>query len=324
MLKYNFPCSVLSDGNGSSIQYLDLEGCAFRPTVQLGCLRSLKELHLHYVGITGHELECLLSNSLVLERLELRDCYDIICLKIPYLLCCLSYLHVYGSNMLQAIENKAPNLRSIYLRNLPAPTLPGTVTATWRVIATEEHRNVLFQSRMVNTPMAPSRFLHLKHLSIDLIGVNLSPEYDYFLLASFIDASPSLRTFSLNAPLTLMMHESIIGGSSDLRQMPQHRHHDLQSFKITCFGSAKTLIELTCHILESTTSLECVTLDTTTTDAFRCSDGNSKKCYTMPNGIILEAQKALLAIETYIKMRAPATVELNVIEPCRLCHVIGM
>nr|XP_034580982.1 uncharacterized protein LOC117844371 [Setaria viridis] len=320
VLKYEFPCSVLSDGSGSSIRYLDLEGCAFRPAVQLGHLGCLARLHLHCVHITGDELECLLSNSLALERLELRDCHEIICLKIPYLLCHLSYLHVYGCNMLRAIENKAPNLRSICLRNLPAQLPPGQSQQLGESLQLKNIEmwcfNPVYYARaelplvapnletltvgsmleMVNTPMAPSRFLHLKHLSIHLIG----------------------------APLTLTKHESIIGGSSDLRQMSQHRHHNLQSFKITCCGSAKTLIELTCHVLENTSSLECVTLDTTTSEAFRCSDDNSTKCVPMPKDNNLEAQKALLAIEMYIKMKVPDAVKLDVVEPCRRCHAIEL
>lgn len=110
------------------------------------------------------------------------------------------------------------------------------------------------------------------------------------------------------------------GCSSDLRQMPQYRHHNFQSFEITGFGSAKSLVELTCYILESTTSLQCVTLDTTLLGAFKCSESKSKKCFSVTRGTIIEVQKALLAIKTYIKKKVPATVQLTVVEPCRLCH----
>ena len=50
--------------------------------------------------------------------------------------------------------------------------------------------------QMTNAPTAPSKFLHLKYLCIHLYRV--SPAYDYFSLASFFDASPSLETFRLN------------------------------------------------------------------------------------------------------------------------------
>lgn len=46
---------------------------------------------------------------------------------------------------------------------------------------------------MVNTPMVPNKFLHLKLLSIALGG----PMYDYLSLVSFLEAAPSLETFIL-------------------------------------------------------------------------------------------------------------------------------
>jgi len=81
--KYNFPCSLLSDGVPNSLRYLKLRFCAFHPTSKLGPFRSLTSLHLFLVSIKWEELECLLSNSLVLEYLELTHCMEIICLKIP-------------------------------------------------------------------------------------------------------------------------------------------------------------------------------------------------------------------------------------------------
>jgi hypothetical protein len=44
--KYNFPCLILSNGSGDSIQHLHLSNCSFRPTVSFGGLRSLTRLHL--------------------------------------------------------------------------------------------------------------------------------------------------------------------------------------------------------------------------------------------------------------------------------------
>lgn len=107
---YTFPCSLLFGQNGSSLQYLQLNYCAFRPTVGLGFLRSLTKLYLRNVRITGGELGCLLSNSLALQRLELRYCSEIICLKIPCVLERLSCLTVSSCNALQMVESNAPNL----------------------------------------------------------------------------------------------------------------------------------------------------------------------------------------------------------------------
>lgn len=110
--KYKFPCSMLSCGNGYSIQYLALEHCAFHPTVGgVGCLRNLVTLDLFAVYIKGDELGCLLSNSLDLESLDLVYCLEIVCIKIPCLHR-LTHLLVNSCSKVQVIESKAPNLSS--------------------------------------------------------------------------------------------------------------------------------------------------------------------------------------------------------------------
>lgn len=84
--KYNFSCLLFSDGVRNSIRDLQLDTCVFRPTPELGPLRRLTSLNLSSVRITGDESECLLSNSLALEQLELYSCKEIIFLKIPCVL----------------------------------------------------------------------------------------------------------------------------------------------------------------------------------------------------------------------------------------------
>jgi len=110
--KYSFPCSLLSNGSGDSIRYLHFTGCSFRPTTELGCLRSLTKLHLYHVSFTGDELGCLLSNSFALEVLGIRYCDGIGCLKVPCTLQRLRYLEVLGCCKLEMIESKAPNIFS--------------------------------------------------------------------------------------------------------------------------------------------------------------------------------------------------------------------
>lgn len=111
---YNFPLSLLSGKNGnSSIRYLRLSFCTFRPTVRLGCFRSLKRLHLHSVKISGDELGFLLPDSVALEHLELAFCKEIICLEIPHALLRLSCLKVSACHNLQVIKSEAQNLSSL-------------------------------------------------------------------------------------------------------------------------------------------------------------------------------------------------------------------
>ena len=55
-----------------------------------------------------------------------------------------------------------------------------------------------------------------------------------------------------------MEHVSIFTDPSDLRKGQQH--HKMKRVKILGFTSANSLVELTCHFLESITSLEHLTL----------------------------------------------------------------
>ena len=113
MSQYYFPCSLLSGKSRDSIQNLRLSSCAFCPTVRL-CLRSLKKLYLCSASTTDDELQCILSDSFALERLELLSCSKIINLKIPYLLRRLSYLEVKACMSLEVIQIEAPNLYPLY------------------------------------------------------------------------------------------------------------------------------------------------------------------------------------------------------------------
>lgn len=118
-----------------------------------------------------------------------------------------------------------------------------------------------------------------------------------------------------------MEDDSIFGDSSNMRQMQEYRHDNLQSVVITCFCSAKSLIELTCCILDCTTSLEYLTLDTTR-GVYSCSTGKHSQCFPMDKAMIPKANRAMLAIETYIERKVPSTVKLNVVKPCPRCHII--
>uniref|UniRef100_A0A0A9CV33 At1g61320/AtMIF1 LRR domain-containing protein n=1 Tax=Arundo donax TaxID=35708 RepID=A0A0A9CV33_ARUDO len=175
-----------------------------------------------------------------------------------------------------------------------------------------------------STPMLHSKFIHLRHLSISLIAAVFSPGYDYLSLASFLDAAPSLETFNLNAWQRYMEHVSIFADTADLRWMREQHHHNLKSVRITAFCSAKSLVELTCHILESVTSLESLTLEAPQS-ILRCSAPYNKsgKCSPMARDILLEAHRGVLAIRRYIEPKVPSTVKLHVLEPCS-CHAVEL
>uniref|UniRef100_A0A0E0CXA6 At1g61320/AtMIF1 LRR domain-containing protein n=1 Tax=Oryza meridionalis TaxID=40149 RepID=A0A0E0CXA6_9ORYZ len=257
--KYNFPCSLLSDGRGDLIQSLHLSHCSFRPTVGVVSLRSLTSLDLCLVRITDRELGILLSNSLVLEKLGIKYCDKINCLKIPCVLERLSSLEVQFS---------------------------------------------------IGEP------LQMKNLQV------IFPNSISFGRVELPFSMPNLETLNISSRCEILQkgkHDLTLRDPIYPRQMSERQHVSLNNVKINGFSSTKSLVELTCHILQNTTSLECLTLDTTRIE-FRCSDSSVDVCLPSDRDAIKGAHKALLAIRTYIEGKVPATVKFIVLEPCRRCY----
>uniref|UniRef100_A0ACD5YEJ6 Uncharacterized protein n=1 Tax=Avena sativa TaxID=4498 RepID=A0ACD5YEJ6_AVESA len=331
----SFPCPVLSDENGSSVRYLHLVHCAFRPKDSLGFLRNLTVLHLDWVRITGDELGCLLSSCVALERLELRGCYEITYLKIPSWLQQLSYLQVLECGKLRLLKNEAPNIHSFHFRGgqvevslgeaLRLKNLDMECYRVLRYVHEElpysvpnlETITICSCSELVAfTPS--SKFLHLKHVGICIIGA-----CDYLSLVSLLDAAPLLETFDLSlVTFRNSMGELLSEDPSHLRRVVGYRHDKLQRVKISSFYSSKSLVELTSHILENSASLKCLRLDTTDGRGIKCSAERSHKCAHLDRP--MEARKAVLVIRKHIKGKVPSTVKLQVVEPCRRCYPVEL
>ncbi|KAL6888868.1 hypothetical protein ACP4OV_009894 [Aristida adscensionis] len=353
MKVYTFPCSLLFGQNGSFLRSLQLSYCAFRPTVANGSLRSLTELCLDQVRVTGEELGQLLSNSFALKELELSLCNEIICLKVPCVLEQLSCLTVLDCDMLQVIESEAPNLstfdfggnlvqlslgrslvqvKNVVMECLDEPNfLCYAITKLPYVVPSVEDLTLLAIVETANNiPMAAGKFLHLKYLEICPYDI-LSAGYDFLSLVSFLDASPVLETFIFcldqdDVDQADVEFVSVFENASNMRQIPGHKHGSLKNVTMLGFCSAKSLVELTCHILKNASSLECMTLDTVFDKndeerIGRCSlTGRTDKCSSLSNEMILKAKEGLMAIERYIKGKVPSTVELDVRGPCSRCH----
>jgi len=60
-----------------------------------------------------------------------------------------------------------------------------------------------------NITILPSKFYQLKYLDICFPGQYFGSDYDYFSLASFLDASPSLETFILDFNVSIIFHIAI-------------------------------------------------------------------------------------------------------------------
>jgi hypothetical protein len=105
-----------------------------------------------------------------------------------------------------------------------------------------------------------------------------------------------------------MKNNSIFRDPSHLRKMPEYVHNNINKVRIMGFWSAKSMVELICHILENVKSLECLTLDT-------MYDMNYAKCTLMDSHMITEVRNALLAVEKYIVGKVPSKVKFNVLQP---------
>uniref|UniRef100_A0A8I6XZZ4 At1g61320/AtMIF1 LRR domain-containing protein n=1 Tax=Hordeum vulgare subsp. vulgare TaxID=112509 RepID=A0A8I6XZZ4_HORVV len=201
---YNFPCSLLASENGKLIQYLKLSCCAFSPTVGL-CLKSLSRLELLNVNITGDQLGSLLHNAVALQRMKLNGCDYIICLKIPFHLQQLKYLEVFHCSSLRVIEIEAPNFSNFQFRGLRQVQLslgvalqfkkfdmsfPGVVSYTCANLLSNlryvEALSLCSWHEIIDTPVLPIKFLHLKHLSVDLNAMIFSPTYDVLLFSNIL------------------------------------------------------------------------------------------------------------------------------------------
>uniref|UniRef100_A0A0E0D0V9 At1g61320/AtMIF1 LRR domain-containing protein n=1 Tax=Oryza meridionalis TaxID=40149 RepID=A0A0E0D0V9_9ORYZ len=294
---YSFPCSLLFGGSGRSLRYLDINGCSFRPMVGL-CLRSLTKLRLCQVRITGDELECLLANTIALKELELMKCSEIIFLKVP-LLKQLSYLNVFACNMLQMIEIKALNLSAF---NFTGSTVQFSL----------------------------GQLLRVKDLNMTCLK-----KFDVlcYVITKLPYVVPNVETLVVSSITEeYMNHCSVFDDASPMRLMTEHKKHkNLKNVTMIGFCSAKSMVELTCHILESTTSLECITLDTIASSYENeediidrcCVRGTRRReCLSIGTEMILEAHRAILAIERYILGKVPAAVRLDVHRPCTRCHTV--
>ncbi|CAL5044990.1 unnamed protein product [Urochloa decumbens] len=170
----------------------------------------------------------------------------------------------------------------------------------------------------LNMPVSPDRFLHLRNLKIYCCGMD---NFDYFSLVYFLKACPTLESFFLSVgPHFDLRRDSIIheythADSLHRRRTAEFHQSNLKKVTITGFCSAKSLIELTCLILESSSSLRFLVLDTTG------GYDNTGICDCMEREAVMEALRGVEAIKKYIKGKVPSSVHLEVLEPCGRCHI---
>lgn len=250
--KYKFPCTLLSNGMGDSLRYLYLSDCSFHPTPGLCCLRSLTKLELFMARITGDELWSLLSSSSALERLSLKYCSKVSCLKIPCHLQRLSHVEVDECSKLRVIESKAPNLsRFHFIGKLKVQISLGETLQVKNL-----HMNCtkfgcdtraklacsMLSREVINSPNVYSKFLELKSVNIELGELPFGRSFDCSSLVSLFGASLSLETFISHVSNELTQHAMAFGDPSGLWMLGTGG---------ALSPTNKGLVELACHVLRA-------------------------------------------------------------------------
>jgi hypothetical protein len=112
--------------------------------------------------------------------------------------------------------------------------------------------------------------------------------------------------------------------SQSHHEVPELRHGGLSNLRtatITGFCSAKSLLELTRHILErAAPSLRCLTLDAS--PGYDRKRSTADRCRPMRLDALRDAETALAAVSSHVVPRVPAGVQLRVFGPCDRCHAV--
>ncbi|KAJ1257650.1 hypothetical protein BS78_10G011800 [Paspalum vaginatum] len=336
-LSFNFPCSLLSCA-ASSLQSLSLSSCAFCPTLMIGCLGNLRKVCPRAVRITEEELGCLFFCAISLEKLEVSQCDGITCLKIPSHLQQLSFLQVFLCRNLRVVEIYAPKVSTFSFTGPPTKisisnssqmknmTMDGqfycgmfhhTLTKLHSIASNLQTLVLLSSKEAFGLPAQTDKFLHLRRLKISCVGMEC---FDFFSLVSFLRVCPALEHFFLSAcgPYVVPQDSNLEDSGADSSQISSVTDFHLDNLKkvsIIGFCSSRSLIKLTCQILKTSSSLQCIVLDTT-----RGYD-NSGICRNMDKKAVMESLRSAEAIKRYVKGKVPSRVKLEVLEPCTRCHL---
>lgn len=339
-LNFEFPFSLLSVA-ASSLQSLSLSSCAFCPTLTIGCLRNLKKVCLRRVRITGEELGCLFSCAISLEQLEVSNCDGITSLNIPSHLQQLNVLQVNHCRNLQMIEIYAPKVSTFFFIGSPVKISVSNPSQIKKIVMSSQFYSSMFHygltklhsiasnlqslvlgsfAEALDMPAQPDKFfLHLRRLEI------LCPHakyFDFFSLVSFLKICPALECFFLSAcgPYFVPQDSNIEDPSADssqIRSVTDFRLDNLKKVSIIGFCSSRSLIKLTCQILEISSSLQCLVMDTTA----GYDIDNSGICRSLERKVVMEALRGVETIRRHVKGKVPSRVKLEILGPCPRCHI---
>ncbi|KAM3364552.1 hypothetical protein ACQJBY_014730 [Aegilops geniculata] len=261
--------------------------------------------------VTGEQLICFLSTCPGLQELQLFYCNDMVCLKIPHSVSRLKLLLVRNCNRLQTIGCDAPQLKSFGYDGLPTTQ-----------ICLGDSSPLVREMRMSGMDDEPTGMLCYATTKLPSVAPNISS----LVLSSCFEVSAcwlQIVTVRMLCGHFSQIYQNYLDGDpdGDSSQRKTHMrgqgHRKLKNVIVRGFPSAKGLVELTSHILETTASLKRLVLDT----AYGCHTRDCIGiCSPLTRKALLEARKAVDVIKTYIEGKVPSSVKFRLIEPCAKCH----
>lgn len=230
--------------------------------------RNLKRIFLADTNITDGDLQRLLSNCSVLEFLGITGCGMLTRLQISHLSNTLKHLQVYDCRSIQAmvlnfglakLEYGGP---SSVLFSPPAGSLlladacirlEDISTSSLEYMFTKLGNNVprleiltirCSEGKIATLPGKLHKFLHLKHLILELTFRCTTRTTDILQFACLLDAAPFMEKLEFHMWLRCQHAWYSVAKEGHLRSLPSQPHSHLRSVDITGFYGEKDSVVL--------------------------------------------------------------------------------
>ncbi|KAJ4954636.1 hypothetical protein NE237_011419 [Protea cynaroides] len=278
---YNFPCWLFPQDKEPHIKHLFLNSCILRLPPDFRALSSLLVLSLENVLISEEDILYILSNSLLLESLKVKNCPSLVSLKIDGPCPQLKHLSISWCHHLENIEIVAIKLLSFeYVGIMPKLSfkfvpqlvtvsiytkwgnLSSGITDVLGRLATDTPRleNLLLLTPTMKEYVLPAKLsasINLKKLVLMVRTSNRGSLIPF--TAAFLKVSPFLQKFMLH----LMAGSPCKGIVTEVKHSSSEcLHHQLKEVQISGFRGSPDEIELASYILRISPALEKLTIDT--------------------------------------------------------------
>uniref|UniRef100_A0A0D9WN05 F-box domain-containing protein n=1 Tax=Leersia perrieri TaxID=77586 RepID=A0A0D9WN05_9ORYZ len=271
--QYRFPFKLLDGSYISRLQHIQLSYTSFELAPQFSGFPNLRALDLHYICVTRHVLQDMLSNCINLERLSLVRCHLNDELKVARPLSNLLYLCVAHCDItrieLNAIKLRTfifygvlhpidlghtPELKDTSLQLLCSITFEHAFTALANVLPSVQ--NLIFRAYVsLKTPLMENlcKFSRLKSLQLWLSIPNYGEDDNIVSLSSILRAAPLTEKLEIHFRTLWAI---TCWGLGSVKRLPRCPRNYMKNVHITGYMGSVGELELLLHIVENAAALE--------------------------------------------------------------------